>query len=155
MVFKWLRLFVDIDCDESDKDKIVYSKDELTLSLQDKIMTYEVQCEQLCTKIQKEFSPYFSKKGLHNLVVKVCRTIDNDELDYLTAKYCFEEAYESEIVVDYAGDQELKQMNEDSYQAIIFIWSKWKRKAFFCGKTMEDMESELRMKMQEILDYVD
>lgn len=155
MILKWLQKYDLYEKNEEDKDEIVYLQEELDSNLKNEIMNFEKECEQMCLKVQNKYQQFFANKGLSNLVVKVNRTMDDDEYDYLTEKNCFEETYESEIIIDYQGPTELKISGEDFYPARIFIWCMGRKNAYFCGKKIETLEGLANKELDDILEFIE
>ncbi|MEC1392500.1 hypothetical protein P9D26_03965 [Bacillus velezensis] len=74
---------------------------DINLELKQRIFKLESLGEAVSKKLQDKYKDVFEAEGKQKLSIKICRDIDGDVLNDLTAERCLEKEYRSQITINY------------------------------------------------------
>lgn len=93
---------------------------DFNLELKQMIFQLESLGEAVSEKLQNKYIDVFEAQGKPNLSIKVCRDIDGDIINDLTAERCLEKEYRSQITINY--HQPAKAYDEDIDYCTMDLW---------------------------------
>ncbi|MGF7532987.1 hypothetical protein AAGG74_04460 [Bacillus mexicanus] len=103
-----------------DEGYIQVPEKDINLELKQMIFGLESLGEAVSEKLQNKYGGVFEAQGKLNLIIKVCRDIDGDVINDLTAESCLEKEYRSQITINYY--QPAKAYDEDLDCITMDLW---------------------------------
>lgn len=121
-VWKTLRQLLKKQKNQSpiDDGYIQIPEKDFNLELKQMIFQLESLVEAVSEKLQNKYIDVFEAQGKPNLSIKVCRDIDGDIINDLTAERCLEKEYRSQITMNYY--QTAKAYDEDIDYCTMDLW---------------------------------
>ncbi|MFB0635231.1 hypothetical protein ACEPP6_08010 [Bacillus rugosus] len=118
-------------------------------------MIFELESlgEAVSVKLQNKYAGVFEAQGKPNLSIKVCRDIDGDVINDLTAERCLEKEYRSQITINYY--QPAKAYDEDLDCFTIDLWYYYG--GFVgsgCGTLFDLNNNDLEKEIEEVLIFL-
>ncbi|PSA99987.1 hypothetical protein [Bacillus halotolerans] len=126
---------------------------DFNLELKQMIFELESLGEAVSEKLQNKYIDVFEAQGKPNLSIKICRDIDGDIINDLTAERCLEKEYRSQITINYY--QPAKAYDED---LDCFTMDLWYYYGGFvgsgCGTLFDLNNSDLEKEIEEMLVFL-
>lgn len=126
---------------------------DINLELKQKIFELESLGEVVSKKLQNKYIDVFEAQGKPNLTIKICRDIDGDELNDLTAERCLEKEYRSQIAINFY--QPAKAYDEDLDCITMDLWYYYG--GFVgsgCGTLFDLNNNDLEKEIEEVLIFL-
>ncbi|AFI28611.1 MULTISPECIES: hypothetical protein [unclassified Bacillus (in: firmicutes)] len=133
-----------------DEDYIQIPEKDINQVLKQVIFELESLGEAVSEKLQNKYAGVFEAQGKPNLSIKVCRDIDGDLINDLTAERCLEKEYRSQITINYY--QPAKAYDEDLDCFTIDLWYYYG--GFVgsgCGTLLDLNNNDLEKEIEEML----
>ncbi|MCM2584229.1 MULTISPECIES: hypothetical protein [Bacillus] len=133
-----------------DEDYIQIPEKDINQVLKQVIFELESLGEAVSEKLQNKYAGVFEAQGKPNLSIKVCRDIDGDLINDLTAERCLEKEYRSQITINYY--QPAKAYDEDLDCFTIDLWYYYG--GFVgsgCGTLFDLNNNDLEKEIEEML----
>ncbi|WP_369810940.1 hypothetical protein [Bacillus halotolerans] len=136
-----------------DEGYIQIPEKDFNLELKQMIFELESLGEAVSEKLQNKYIDVFEAQGRPNLSIKVCRDIDGDVINDLTAERCLEKEYRSQITINFyklekAYDEDLDCITVDLwYYDGGFIGSG-------CGTLFDLNNNDLEKEIEEVLIFL-
>ncbi|KXJ36511.1 hypothetical protein AX282_04490 [Bacillus spizizenii] len=136
-----------------DEGYIQVPEKDINLELKQMIFELESLGEAVSAKLQNKYVGVFEAQGKPNLSIKVCRDIDGDELNDLTAERCLEKEYRSQIAINFY--QPAKAYDEDLDCITMDLWYYYG--GFVgsgCGTLFDLNNNDLEKEIEEVLKFL-
>ncbi|KFF56335.1 hypothetical protein CM50_10385 [Bacillus subtilis] len=133
-----------------DEGYIQIPEKDINQVLKQVIFELESLGEAVSEKLQNKYAGVFEAQGKPNLSIKVCRDIDGDVINDLTAERCLEKEYRSQITINYY--QPAKAYDEDLDCFTIDLWYYYG--GFVgsgCGTLFDLNNNDLEKEIEEML----
>ncbi|MDO7346550.1 hypothetical protein [Bacillus stercoris] len=133
-----------------DEGYIQIPEKDINQVLKQVIFELESLGEAVSVKLQNKYAGVFEAQGKPNLSIKVCRDIDGDVINDLTAERCLEKEYRSQITINYY--QPAKAYDEDLDCFTIDLWYYYG--GFVgsgCGTLFDLNNNDLEKEIEEML----
>ncbi|MCB7153201.1 MULTISPECIES: hypothetical protein [Bacillus] len=133
-----------------DEGYIQIPEKDINQVLKQVIFELESLGEAVSEKLQNKYAGVFEAQGKPNLSIKVCRDIDGDVINDLTAERCLEKEYRSQITINYY--QPAKAYDEDLDCFTIDLWYYYGGFVGSCCGTLFDLNNnDLEKEIEEML----
>jgi len=136
-----------------DEGYIQTPEKDFNLELKQMIFELESLGEEVSEKLQNKYKDVFESQGKPNLSIKVCRDIDGDVINDLTAERCLEKEYRSQITINYY--QPAKAYDEDLDCITMDLWYYYG--GFIgssCGTLFDLNNNDLEKEIEEVLIFL-
>ncbi|MGP1908005.1 hypothetical protein ACTSEZ_07520 [Metabacillus sp. JX24] len=150
MLEKLRRFFMKQRQNEMDEKYISVSENEINEELQRIIGELERIAEEISKVLKIKYSRIFENQGKKNLRIWICRDIDGDEIDDITAEKCLEKEYRSQIAINYDGPE----FDNDFYAAIelwYYFGGYFKGSGTLYDLSKNDLENDIEETLKTLL----
>ncbi|NLS39933.1 hypothetical protein [Bacillus sp. F56] len=136
-----------------DEGYIQIPEKDINQVLKQVIFELESLGEAVSEKLQNKYAGVFEAQGKPNLSIKVCRDIDGDVINDLTAERCLEKEYRSQITINYY--QPAKAYDEDINCITMDLWYYYGGiVGSGCGTLFDLNNNDLEKEIEEVLIFL-
>ncbi|MBY8914223.1 hypothetical protein KY305_15895 [Bacillus sp. YC2] len=133
---------------------IQITEKDINLELKQRIFKLESLGEAVSKKVQKKYKDVFEAEGKQKLSIKICRDIDGDVLNDLSAERCLEKEYRSQITINYYQPKK-EAYDEDLDCFTIDLWYYYGGfQGTGCGTLFDLNNNDLEKEIEEVLIFV-
>lgn len=129
---------------------------DINLELKQIIFELESLGEAVSENLQNKYIDVFEAQGKPNLSIKVCRDIDGDVINDLTAERCLEKEYRSQITINFYQPAKAYDVDYEDLDCItVDLWYYYG--GFIgsgCGTLFDLNNNDLEKEIEEVLIFL-